>query len=65
MLSVIKAGASVRDVLTGALVTLPDARAGTLLVFRTYEKLSYGLVLKASQPLAVQDRFETAVKHNE
>lgn len=65
LLSVIKAGARVRDALTGALVTLPDARAGTLLVFRTYEKLSYGLVLNASQPLAVQDRFETAAKHNE
>ena len=65
LLSVIKAGARVRDALTGALVTLPEARAGTLLVFRTYENLSYGLVLNASQPLAVQDRFETAAKHNE
>ena len=60
LLTVIKAGASVRDVLTGASVTLPDERAGTLLVFRTYEKLSYGLVLSASRSLAVMDRFETA-----
>ncbi|MGY2375735.1 peptidoglycan-binding protein [Pseudomonas sp. SDO524_S393] len=60
LLAVIKAGASVRDTLTGVPVKLPDVRAGTLLVFRTYEKLSYGLVLSASQPLAVMDRFETA-----
>ncbi|UII71613.1 peptidoglycan-binding protein [Pseudomonas sp. HN11] len=60
LLSVIKTGATVRDTLTGASTKLPDERAGTLLVFRTYEKLSYGLVLNASRPLAVMDRFETA-----
>lgn len=60
LLRVIKAGATVRDSLTGAPSKLPDERAGTLLVFRTYEKLSYGLVLSASRSLAVMDRFETA-----
>ncbi|MGR2705292.1 peptidoglycan-binding protein [Pseudomonas sp. IB20] len=60
LLAVIKAGASVRDTLTGASTQLPDERAGTLVVFRTYEKLSYGLVLSASRALAVRDRFETA-----
>ncbi len=59
LLTVIRAGASVRDALTGAPTRLPDVRAGTLLVFRTYEKLSYALVLSASRPLAVMDRFET------
>ena len=59
-LNVIKTGATVRDVLSGAPVKLADERGGTLLVFRTYEKLSYGLVLSASRPLAVMDRFETA-----
>ncbi|NJJ58017.1 hypothetical protein FBY10_11697 [Pseudomonas sp. SJZ103] len=60
LLSVIKTGGTVRDTLTGAPVKLPDERAGTLLVFRTYEKLSYGLVLSASRALAITDRFETA-----
>jgi nucleoid-associated protein YgaU len=60
LLTVIKAGATVRDVLSGAPTQLPDERAGTLLVFRTFEKLSYGLVLSASRSLAVMDRFETA-----
>ncbi len=60
LLAVIKTGATVRDALTGVPTKLPDERAGTLLVFRTYEKLSYGLVLNASRALAVMDRFETA-----
>ena len=60
LLTVIKAGASVRDPLNRGSTTLPDVRAGTLLVFRTYEKLSYALVLSASRPLVVMDRFETA-----
>ncbi|MBK3508326.1 peptidoglycan-binding protein [Pseudomonas sp. MF6747] len=60
LLTVIKAGETIRDTLTGAATQLPDERAGTLLVFRTYEKLSYGLVLSASRSLAVMDRFETA-----
>ncbi|MCK3824264.1 peptidoglycan-binding protein [Pseudomonas sp. W2Aug9] len=59
LLTVIKAGATVRDVLTGTPTQLPEERAGTLLVFRTYEKLSYALVLSASRALAVKDRFET------
>ena len=62
LLTVIKTGATVRDALAGIPVKLPDERAGTLLVFRTYEKLSYGLVLSASRPLAVMDRFETALQ---
>jgi len=60
LLTVIKAGATVRDSLSDSPVTLPNEPAGTLLVFRTYEKLSFGLVLSASHSLAVMDRFETA-----
>ena len=60
LLTVIKTGSTVRDPFSGAKTKLPDERAGTLLVFRTYQKLSYGLVLSASRSLAVSDRFETA-----
>ncbi|NWC92146.1 MULTISPECIES: peptidoglycan-binding protein [unclassified Pseudomonas] len=58
LLAVVKTGETVRDRVTGAPVKIPDETAGTLLVFRTYEKLSYGLVLSASRSLAVMDRFE-------
>ena len=58
LLAVVKTGETVRDRVTGAPVKMPDEPAGTLLVFRTYEKLSYGMVLSASRSLAVMDRFE-------
>lgn len=36
-------------------VTLPDEKAGVLMVFRTFEKLSYGLVMKASRNINILD----------
>ena len=36
-------------------VTLPDEKAGVLMVFRTFEKLSYALVLKASRNINILD----------
>jgi hypothetical protein len=40
-------------------IRLPAEREGTLLVFKTYEQLSYGLVLEATVPLRVADRVRT------
>ena len=37
------------------IATLPADRAGVLMVFRAFERLSYGLVLREEQPLAVLD----------
>lgn len=39
----------------GQKVKLPDERAGTLLVFRTFDRLSYGLVVGASTEIHVAD----------
>jgi hypothetical protein len=39
----------------GKRVRLPDERSGTLLVFRTYDRLSYGLVVGASSEIHVAD----------
>lgn len=36
-------------------VRLPNERAGTLLVFKTYEKMSFGLIVNATAPLTVAD----------
>jgi hypothetical protein len=36
-------------------VVLPDEPVGHLLVFRVFDKISYGLVMRASQPIAVGD----------
>ena len=56
VLAVMKTGETVRDRVAGDEVKMPDERAGLLMVFRTYEKLSYGLVLSASRSLAVMDK---------
>jgi len=45
----------VRDRIRSDVVQLPSERAGLLMVFRTFEKMSYGIVLKAQRPLAVKD----------
>lgn len=56
VLAIYKTSETVRDRITGEQVKLPDERSGLLMVFRTYEKLSYGLVLNATRSLAVQDK---------
>jgi nucleoid-associated protein YgaU len=55
VLSVYKRGGAVKDRVKGDTVTLPDERAGLVMVFRTFEKLSLGLVLEAERPLAIKD----------
>ncbi|MDY7567269.1 LysM domain-containing protein [Pseudomonas sp. RTC3] len=56
VLAIYKTGEVVRDRVTGEQVKVPDERAGLVMVFRTYEKLSYGLVLNATRSLAVMDK---------
>jgi hypothetical protein len=41
---------------TGHLVTLPQESAGTLLMFRIYDHVSYGLVVEISNPIADGDK---------
>jgi hypothetical protein len=36
-------------------VKLPDERAGTLLIFKSFDRVSYGLIVGASHPIHVQD----------
>lgn len=55
VLAVFKRGGQIKDRVKGDMVTLPDERAGLVMVFRTFEKLSLGLVLEAERPLAVKD----------
>jgi nucleoid-associated protein YgaU len=56
VLAIYKTGETVRDRISGEAVKIPDERAGLLMVFRTYEKLSYGLVLQANRSMAVRDK---------
>ncbi|MDY0205226.1 MAG: LysM peptidoglycan-binding domain-containing protein [Pseudomonas sp.] len=56
VLAVYKTGETVRDRISGQSVKIPDERSGLLMVFRTYDRLSYGLVLYASRQLTVMDK---------
>jgi hypothetical protein len=56
VLAIYQTGEVVRDEIENENVRIPDVRAGLLMVFRTFEKMSYGIVLKSNRPLAVNDR---------
>ena len=56
VLAIMKTGETVCDRVTGQQVKVPDERGGLLMVFRAYDKISYGLVLTASRDLALMDK---------
>ena len=55
ILAIHKRGETVKDRVAKEQITLPSERAGLVMVFRTFEKMSYGLVMSADRPLAVND----------
>lgn len=58
VLAVHRQGEQVRDKYTKELLQLPSERAGLLVVFRVFEKVSYGLILKAARVLKVLDEVK-------
>ena len=40
-------------------VVLPDERSGLVFVFRTFEKISYAMVMKSSRPISIGDYVQT------
>lgn len=53
LLAIMEKGETVRDRVAGGTITLPDEQAGMLMIFKTYEKMSFGLVLEAEKVLSV------------
>jgi len=40
-------------------VTLPDERTGTFMVFKTFDRMSYGLIMEAKNVIRVADKIES------
>ncbi len=55
VLSVFQTGEVVSDRVKGGTVKLPDEKSGTVMVFKAYDRISYGLVMEATQALHVLD----------
>ncbi|MDF1762553.1 MAG: peptidoglycan-binding protein, partial [Oleibacter sp.] len=53
------AGAVVYDREAKEKVRLPSEEAGSMMVFRVFDKLSYALIMRAQRPLKVGDYFES------
>ncbi len=63
VLTVMQSGRVVKDDVAGdgkgELVTLPSERAGELMIFRTFEKTSLALIMRATRPIHVMDAAVT------
>ena len=57
VLAIYRSGETVRDNVggKGKEVTLPDTRSGLLMVFRVFDKVSYGLIMKANRDIHLYD----------
>jgi len=55
VLTVFQKGERVRDHVEGGSVKLPDEEAGTIMVFKVYDRVGYGLVMEATTALHVED----------
>jgi len=59
VLRVMRDAGSHKDPITRSRYRLPDEESALLLVFRTYEKLSYALVMNATRPVHLLDAVTT------
>ncbi|MEZ5594891.1 MAG: LysM peptidoglycan-binding domain-containing protein [Pseudomonadales bacterium] len=58
VLAIYKRGALANDRVARETIRLPSERAGILMIYRVFEKLSYGVVLMTERPLAVGDEVK-------
>ena len=56
VLQVMQTGQRVRDRVHDDLVTLPDTRAGTMMLFAVHETVSFGLIMESTRPIFMHDR---------
>jgi len=56
VLAVWQAGEKIRDRIGGGRAQLPDEYAGFLMVFRSFDEISYGLIMRATNEIRVLDK---------
>ena len=61
VLTVFQTGREVNDRFSGGKVKLPDEAAGTIMVFKTYDRISYGLVMEATQAIHIHDSIRNPI----
>jgi hypothetical protein len=61
VLSVFQTGEEVDDRFGGGKVTLPEEQAGTVMVFKTFDRISYGLVMEATQAIHIHDTIRNPI----
>ncbi len=61
VLTVFQAGRVVEDRIAGGEVRLPDEEAGTVMMFKVYDEISYGLVMEATQAIHVLDAVRNPI----
>ena len=59
VLAIMQDGGRFHDERARGPVDLPDQRAGELMVFRVYDKISYALVMRATRSIRLQDKVVT------
>ena len=55
VLDVFQRGERVRDRDRNEMIRLPDSKSGTMILFRVFEKVSYGLIIESTGPIFMDD----------
>lgn len=58
VLTVWQTGETINDRIGGGMFTTPDESAGTLMVFKTYDRISYALVMHATSEIHILDKVK-------
>jgi hypothetical protein len=61
VVTVFQDGPEVIDHVEGGMVKLPDEAAGTVMVFKTFGELSYGLVMEATTAIHIYDHIRNPI----
>jgi hypothetical protein len=58
VLAIHKRGIVVKDRVAGDKIQLPSERAGILMIFRSFQRMAYGLILETEEPIRVGDTVQ-------